>query len=55
MNFQTQDRKGVTLSEEHKYITEMSRYGRCIQNREELIGLELNENIQPCSGSTLTL
>ena len=46
MNFQTQDRKGVTLSEEHKYIIEMSRYGRCIQNREELIGLELNENIQ---------
>ena len=53
MTFQTQDRNRVEISDEHKYIVEMSRYGRCIQNREELIGLKQDEKIPRITGGGL--
>ena len=36
MNFQTQDRNTVEVSDEHKYIIEMYRQGRYIQDRRQL-------------------
>ena len=36
MTFQTQDRTTVEISEEHKYIIEMYRQGRYIQDRRQL-------------------
>ena len=36
MNFQTQDRNTVEVSDEHKYIIEMHRQGRYIQDRRQL-------------------
>ena len=36
MTFQTQDRTTVEISEEHKYIIEMHRQGRYIQDRRQL-------------------
>ena len=36
MTFQTQDRPTVEISEEHKYIIEMHRQGRYIQDRRQL-------------------
>ena len=53
MNFQKQERKYLPLSDEHKYVVEMSRYGRCIQNRGELIGLEQDEKIPRITGGGL--
>ena len=35
MTFQTQDRTTVEISEEHKYIIEMHRQGRYIQDRRQ--------------------
>ena len=57
MNFQKQERKYLPLSDEHKYVVEMSRYGRCIQDRrqlqQELIGLEQDEKIPRITGGGL--
>ena len=53
MNFQKQERKCLPLSEEHKYVVEMSRHGRCIQNRGELIGLKQDEKIPRITGGGL--
>ena len=53
MNFQKQERKYLPLSDEHKYVVEMSRYGRCIQDRGELIGLKENEKIPRITGGGL--
>ena len=53
MNFQKQERKYLPLSDEHKYVVEMSRHGRCIQNRGELIGLEQDEKIPRITGGGL--
>ena len=36
MTFQTQDRNTVEVSDEHKYIIEMHRQGRYIQDRRQL-------------------
>ena len=36
MTFQTQDRNAVEVSDEHKYIIEMHRQGRYIQDRRQL-------------------
>ena len=36
MNFQTQNRNTVEVSDEHKYIIEMYRQGRYIQDRRQL-------------------
>jgi len=36
MTFQTQDRTPLEVSEEHKYIIEMHRNGRYIQDRRQL-------------------
>ena len=36
MTFHTQDRTTVEISEEHKYIIEMHRQGRYIQDRRQL-------------------
>ena len=36
MNFQTQDRNTVEVSDEHKYIIEMHKQGRYIQDRRQL-------------------
>ena len=57
MTFQTQDRNTVEVSDEHKYIIEMHRQGRYIQDRRqlqrELIGLEQDEKIPPITGGGL--
>ena len=53
MTFQTQNRNTVEISDEHKYVVEMSRHGRCIQNRGELIGLEQDEKIPRITGGGL--
>ena len=53
MNFQTQDREFIEISDEHKYVVEMSRHGRCIQDRGELIGLEQDEKIPRITGGGL--
>ena len=54
MTFQTQDRNRVEISDEHKYIIEMYRQGRYIQDRrqlqQELIGLKQDENIPRITG-----
>ena len=36
MTFQTQDRNTVEVSDEHKYIIEMYKQGRYIQDRRQL-------------------
>ena len=36
MTFQTQDRSTVEVSDEHKYIIEMHKQGRYIQDRRQL-------------------
>ena len=36
MTFQTQDRSTVEISDEHKYIIEMHKQGRYIQDRIQL-------------------
>ena len=36
MNFQTQERTPIEISDEHKYIVEMHRQGRYIQDRKQL-------------------
>ena len=57
MTFQTQDRSTVEISDEHKYIIEMHKQGRYIQDRrqlqQELIGLEQNEKIPRITGGGL--
>ena len=57
MTFQTQNRNTVEISDEHKYIIEMHRQGRYIQDRrqlqQELIGLEQDENISRITGRGL--
>ena len=57
MTFQTQDRNRVEISDEHKYIIEMHRRGRYIQDRrqlqQELVGLEQNEKIPRITGGGL--
>ena len=57
MTFQTQDRSTVEISDEHKYIIEMHKQGRYIQDRrqlqQELVGLEQNEKIPRITGRGL--
>jgi len=57
MTFQTQDRNTVEISDEHKYIIEMHKQGRYIQDRrqlqQELVGLEQNEKIPRITGRGL--
>ena len=57
MTFQTQNRNTVEVSDEHKYIIEMHRQGRYIQDRrqlqQELVGLEQNEKIPRITGGGL--
>ena len=57
MTFQTQDRNRVEISDEHKYIIEMHKQGRYIQDRrqlqQELVGLEQNEKIPRITGGGL--
>ena len=57
MTFQTQDRSTVEVSDEHKYIIEMHKQGRYIQDRrqlqQELVGLEHNEKIPRITGGGL--
>ena len=57
MTFQTQDRSTVEISDEHKYIIEMIKQGRYIQDRrqlqQELVGLEQNEKIPRITGGGL--
>ena len=49
MTFQTQDRNTVEISDEHKYIIEMHKQGRYIQDRrqlqQELVGIKQDEKI----------
>ena len=57
MTFQTQDRSTVEISDEHKYIIEMHRRGRYIQDckqlHQELIGLKENEILPRITGGGL--
>ena len=57
MNFQTQERTPIEVSDEHKYIVEMYRNGRYIQDRkqlqEELVGLKQNEILPRITGGGL--
>ena len=57
MNFQTQDREFIEISDEHKYIIEMHRQGKYIQDRRELrrelIGLKQDEKIPRITGGGL--
>ena len=57
MTFQTQDRNTVEVSDEHKYIIEMYKQGRYIQDRrqlqQELIGLKQDEKIPRITGRGL--
>ena len=57
MTFQTQNRNTVEISDEHKYIIEMHKQGRYIQDRrqlqQELVGLEQNEKIPRITGGGL--
>ena len=57
MNFQTQNRNTIVISDEHKYIIEMHRRGRYIQDRkqlhQELIGLKENEILPRITGGGL--
>ena len=54
MTFQTQDRNTVEISDEHKYIIEMHKQGRYIQDRrqlqQELVGLKQDEKIPRITG-----
>ena len=54
MNFQTQDRNTVEVSDEHKYIIEMHKQGRYIQDRRqlqrELIGSKEHEILPRITG-----
>ena len=57
MTFQTQDRNTVEISDEHKYIIEMHKQGRYIQDRrqlqQELVGIKQDEKIQRITGRGL--
>ena len=57
MTFQTQDRSTVEVSDEHKYIIEMHKQGRYIQDRrqlqQELVGLKQDEKIPRITGRGL--
>ena len=57
MTFQTQDRNTVEISDEHKYIIEMHKQGRYIQDRrqlqQELVGLKQDEKIPRITGRGL--
>ena len=57
MNFQTQGRTPIEVSDEHKYIVEMYRKGRFIQDRkqlqEELVVLKQNEILPRITGGGL--
>ena len=57
MNFLTQRRTPLEVSDEHKYIIEMHKQGRYIQDRRqlqrELIGLEQDEKIPRITGGGL--
>ena len=57
MTFQTQDRNTVAISDEHKYIIEMHKQGRYIQDRrqlqQELVGLKQDEKIPRITGRGL--
>jgi hypothetical protein len=60
MIFQTQNRRPLplsTLSDEHKYIVEMYKKGRYIQDRkqlqEELIGFKQNEILSRTTGRSI--
>ena len=57
MTFQTQDRNTVEISDEHKYIIEMHKQGRYIQDRrqlqQELVGIKQNEKIPRITGRGL--
>ena len=57
MTFQTQDRSTVEISDEHKYIIEMHKQGRYIQDRrqlqQELVGLKQDEKIPRITGRGL--
>ena len=57
MTFQTQDRSTVEVSDEHKYIIEMHRQGRYIQDRrqlqQELVGIKQDEKIPRITGRGL--
>ena len=54
MTFQTQDRNTVEISDEHKYIIEMHKQGRYIQDRrqlqQELVGIKQDEKIPRITG-----
>ena len=54
MTFQTQDRSTVEVSDEHKYIIEMHKQGRYIQDRRqlqrELIGTPEHEILPRITG-----
>ena len=57
MTFQTQDRNTVEISDEHKYIIEMHKRGRYIQDRRqlqrELIGTPEHEILSRTTGGGL--
>jgi uncharacterized protein YjiK len=57
MNFQTQNRNTIVISDEHKYIIEMHKRGRYIQDRkqlhQELIGHKENEILPRITGGGL--
>ena len=57
MTFQTQDRNTVEISDEHKYIIEMHKQGRYIQDRrqlqQELVGIKQDEKIPRITGRGL--
>ena len=57
MTFQTQDRSTVEVSDEHKYIIEMHKQGRYIQDRrqlqQELVGIKQDEKIPRITGRGL--
>ena len=57
MTFQTQDRSTVEISDEHKYIIEMHKQGRYIQDRrqlqQELVGIKQDEKIPRITGRGL--
>ena len=57
MNFQKQERKYLPLSDEHKYIIEMHKQGRYIQDRrqlqQELVGIKQDEKIPRITGGGL--
>ena len=57
MTFQTQQRTPLEISDEHKYIIEMHKQGRYIQDRrqlqQELVGIKQDEKIPRITGRGL--